>query len=72
MVKNRGGIRLKRYLKIHKITQSEAAEALPCNATSLSRIINGRFRPRIELALAIYEFTNGFVTLKDFVDDVDY
>lgn len=52
---------LKTYLDKRALTQSDFAEVVGTTPATISRIIKGKFRPGLELAVKIAEATDGAV-----------
>lgn len=62
---------LKEYLEKKQITYRECADGLGIHLHSLKNIVYGKRKPGLGLALRIEEFTNGEVSPRDLIDDVN-
>lgn len=56
------------YLKSHELTQAEFARRVGCDRSNFHRIINGRMKPSLDLAVAIERETGGVVTAASWVE----
>lgn len=58
-------MKLKEYLKLHRITQQEMADALGVGRSAVAKWLGEERYPRPEMALAIKEWSKGKVKLED-------
>lgn len=63
-------MKLKKYLKLAKITQKDFAEQLGVTQASISHWCDGSQLPRQETMRKILVLTGGEVTLADFYNDL--
>lgn len=59
--------KLTSYLAKKKIDQKTFASMINTTQATLSRVINGKFKPTLELAVAIEKVTNGKVRCEDWL-----
>ncbi|MBA3238437.1 MAG: helix-turn-helix domain-containing protein [Parachlamydiaceae bacterium] len=64
-------MKLKEYLREHKIRYQTVAESLGITEQSVKNIVAGTQRPGLLLALKIQKFTGGRVTPEQLAEDFD-
>lgn len=64
--------RLAQWLKERGMFQFEFAKMLDVSPSTITRIVRGDYKPRIDLAIQIEQETEGFVPIRGWSDKSDY
>lgn len=60
---------LREYLSVNSMTHEEFSQKVNISRTQITKIINNKVKPSVNLVKKIKEATNGEVTYEDLIDE---
>lgn len=60
---------LRKYLFVNSMTHEEFSQKVDVSRTQITKIINNKVKPSVNLVKKIKEATNGEVTYEDLIDE---